>query len=68
MQERVVLGRAPMAAEQGVRADEVDGAGDPAPGPLGHHQQDALAHRFADREKNGRVRYGRPHLREPVSM
>src|SRR6478735_6842135 len=30
MQERVMLDRAPVAAEQRVRADEIDGAGDPA--------------------------------------
>src|SRR5262245_17955826 len=35
MQERMVLDGAPVAAEQRVRADEVDGAGDPAPLALG---------------------------------
>ncbi len=30
MQERVMFDRAPVAAEQGVGADEIDGAGDPA--------------------------------------
>src|SRR5262249_34546236 len=48
VQERVVLACAPMAAEQRVRANEVDGAGDPAPVALGHHQQDAVAHLLAD--------------------
>ena len=43
MQERVMLDGAPVAAEQSVRADEIDGAGDPAPGALGHHQHDAVA-------------------------
>src|SRR4029077_9526041 len=33
------------------RADEVDSTGDPAPRSFGHHQQDALAHRFADEGK-----------------
>ncbi len=47
MQERVVLGRAPVAAVEGVAADEVDGAGDPAAGALGHHQEDAVGHRRA---------------------
>ena len=48
MQERVVLDRAPVAAVEGVAADEVDCSGDPAAGPAGHHQQDALGHPFAD--------------------
>ena len=48
MQERMVLDGAPVAAIDRVGADEIDGAGDPAPGALGHHQQDAVAHLFAD--------------------
>ena len=48
MQERVVLDRAPVPAEQRVGADEIDGAGDPAAIALGHHQEDALAHLCAD--------------------
>ena len=48
MQERVVLDGAPVAAVERVGADEVDGAGDPAPGALGHHQQDAVGHGLAD--------------------
>src|ERR1700732_3973740 len=39
MQKRVMLDRAPVAAEQRVRSDEVDGAGDPAIGGPGHYQQ-----------------------------
>src|SRR5262249_34901718 len=37
MQERMVLDRAPVAAEQRVGADEIDGAGDEAAVALGHH-------------------------------
>ena len=44
MEERVVLVAAPMATEQRIRADEVDRASDPAPGALGHHQQNAVSH------------------------
>ena len=43
-----MLACAPMAAEQRVGTDEVDGAGDPAPVALGHDQQDAVAHLLAD--------------------
>src|SRR5690242_8925117 len=38
MQEVVVLDRTPVAAEQRVRADEIDRARDPAAIALGHHQ------------------------------
>ena len=31
-----------------MRADEIDGAGDPAPGAFGHHQDDPVAHFLAD--------------------
>ncbi len=48
VQERVVLGRAPVASEQRVRAAKVDGARDEASGALGHHQHDVLRHPFAD--------------------
>ncbi len=48
MQERVLLDAAPVAAEQRVRADEVDRAGDVAAVALGHHQQDLVAHLLAD--------------------
>src|SRR5262245_5045570 len=48
MQERMVLDRAPMAAEQRVGADEINGAGDEAAVALGHHQQDAVGHLFPD--------------------
>jgi hypothetical protein len=37
-----------VAAEQRIRADEVDGAGNPAPVALGHDQEDAVAHLLAD--------------------
>ena len=47
VQERMVLDGAPVAAKQGVGADEVDGPGDPAPVALGHHQQDTIAHLLA---------------------
>ena len=48
MQERVVLDRAPVAAVERVRADEIDGAGDPAAGALRHDQDDAVGHALAD--------------------
>src|SRR5262245_17784076 len=58
MQERMVLDAAPVATEQGLGADEVDGAGDPAPAALGHHQKNAVAHLLADEriERAGEVR------------
>ena len=56
MQERMMLDGAPVAAEQRVRADEIDGAGDPATGALGHHQHDAVAHFLADKRIERRVR------------
>ena len=39
------------------RADEIDGAGDPAPGAFGHHQHDAVAHCLADQriERPGEI-------------
>ena len=49
MQHRVMLDRAPMAAIEGVGADEIDGARDPAAGALGHHQEDAVGHALADK-------------------
>src|SRR5262249_38657519 len=48
MQERVLLDAAPVAAEQDIGADEVDGARNPAIVALGHDQQDAVAHLLAD--------------------
>ena len=51
MQERVVLDRAPIAAVERIGADEIDGACDPAAGAARHHQQDAVAHSFADDRK-----------------
>ena len=51
MQERVMFDRAPVAAEQGVRADEIDGAGDPAAVAPGHHQQHVLRHFLADQRE-----------------
>ena len=44
----MVLDGAPVAAIDRVRPKKIDGAGDPAPGALGHHQQNAVAHLFAD--------------------
>ncbi len=50
-----MLDGAPVAAIDRVRADEVDRAGDPAAGPLGHDQHNAVAHRSADlREERAR--------------
>jgi len=51
MQERVMLDRAPVAAEQRIRADEIDRARDPAVVALRHHQEHVLAHGFADQRK-----------------
>src|SRR4051794_15450537 len=48
MQERMMLDGAPVTAEQRIRADEVDGARDPAAVALGHDQGDVPAHGFAD--------------------
>src|SRR5215467_1835068 len=48
MQERVVLNRAPVPAVERIRADEIDGAGDPAAVAFSHHQQDAVRHLLAD--------------------
>ena len=47
VQERMMLDRAPVAAEQGMRAEKVDGPCDPAAGALRHDQHDALAHGLA---------------------
>src|SRR3982074_1611932 len=44
MQKRMMLDRAPVAAEQGIGADEIDGAGDPAAPTPGHHQQHVPCH------------------------
>ncbi len=43
-----MLARTPVAAEKRVRADEVDGAGDPAAGPFRHDEDDAVGHGPAD--------------------
>src|SRR3954452_14629676 len=48
MQERMMLDRAPIAAEQRIGADKIDRARDPATVPLGHYQQHVLAHGLAD--------------------
>src|SRR5262249_15476858 len=48
MQERMMFYGTPMAAEQGVRADEIDGSGDPTSVSFRHHQQDAIPHLLAD--------------------
>src|SRR5260370_5707818 len=48
MQKRVMFDRAPVAAEQRIGADEIDGAGDPAAVAPGHHQQHVLGHALAD--------------------
>src|SRR3954471_20924818 len=51
MQEGMMLDRTPVAAEQRVRADEVDRARDPAIVATGHHQEHVLAHGLADQRK-----------------
>ena len=43
-----MLDGAPVAAEQRVGADKVDGTRDPAAVALRHHQQHVLAHGLAD--------------------
>src|SRR5215470_1115793 len=64
MQEVVMLDGAPVAAEQRVGADEVDGAGDPAAVALGHHEQHVLAHGLADlREEGSREVWAAPFAR-----
>ena len=47
VQERVMLDRAPVAAEQGMRTKKVDSPCDPPAGAFGHDQHDALAHGLA---------------------
>jgi hypothetical protein len=47
VQERMMLDRAPVAAEQGMRTKKIDGPCDPAARALGHDQYDALAHGLA---------------------
>ena len=64
-----MLDRAPVAAEQRIGADEIDRAGDPAAGPLGHHQQDAVAHALADqREERAREIGPAPFARAGVHV
>src|SRR5712672_2641612 len=53
MQERMMLDRAPVAAEQRIGTDEIDGAGDPAALAPGHHQQHVLRHALAYKRKEG---------------
>src|SRR5579883_2523095 len=48
MQERMMLDRAPVPAEQRVRADEIDRTRDPAVIAAGHHQQHVASHALAD--------------------
>ena len=48
MQEGVLFEAAPVAAVQGVVADEIDCTGDVAAIALGHHQQDAVGQPLAD--------------------
>ena len=47
----MMLDRAPVAAVERVSADEIDGAGNPAPGAARHHQQNAVAHLLADQRE-----------------
>jgi inorganic pyrophosphatase len=57
MQEGVVLDAAPVAAVEGVGADEVDRAGDVAAAAAGHDQEDVVGHALADqREECRRLR------------
>src|SRR5580698_1744092 len=58
MQERMMFDRTPVAAEQGVGADEVDGACNPAPLAPGHHQQYVLGHALADERKKLAIEIG----------
>src|SRR5450759_4971919 len=48
MQKRMVLDGAPVAPVDRIDPEKIDGAGNPAPGAAGHHQQDAVAHLLAD--------------------
>ena len=53
-----MLDRAPVAAEQRVGADEIDGPRDPAVVAAGHHQQRIVSHGLADqrKERAGQIR------------
>ena len=69
MQELVVLDGAPVAAVERLGADEIDGAGDPFAGALGHHQQDAVGHgRADDREELARQIGPAPFARAGVHV
>src|SRR3569833_391454 len=58
MQERVVLDRTPVAAEQRIAADEVDRACDPPALTLGHYEQHVLGHAVPDQRKEFAVQIG----------
>ena len=51
MQEAVGAVRAPVAAIERVAADQIEGAGHRLAVLLGHHQQHAIGHAFAQREE-----------------
>ena len=60
MKAWVMLDGAPVAAVERIRADEVERAGDDAPGALAHHQKDAIGHAFADQAEEFAGEVGRP--------
>src|SRR5579885_3216357 len=62
MQERMMLDRAPMAAEQRAVADEVDRPGDEAAGPLRHDQHGLVRHGLPDEGKEFAGQVGTPPL------
>jgi hypothetical protein len=53
MQAVEVLKAAPVAAVEGACADQIEGGGDDVVAVLGQHQEEALAHRLADRLEEG---------------
>ncbi len=57
-----MLHRAPVAAIEAVAADEVQRAGDVAAAALGHDEQAAVTHRFADEREEAAVEVRPPPL------
>ncbi len=65
VQERMVLDRAPVAPEQRLRADEIDGPRDPASLALRHHQQHVVAHGLADQRIEFSIEIGAAPFARP---
>src|SRR5690606_28002356 len=58
MEKGVVLNRTPVAADKGVRADEVDRARDVAAVAARHHEQYVVGHALADQREEPAVEVG----------